>query len=255
MIDKMIRCKDLVLNDQIGSLNEWFYKCPPKGKEIQWKDGKSAKETAKHWVYTIPQPFKDILKDENFKYKICSPEYITSFDPYTGGKRNHDLLIVAENKKKELIIISIESKVDEEFDKTISQKIEEGNEILTKNTNSKLLNRIEELRKTLFSEVNDNQLELRYQLLTAVAGTIAEAKKQNAKKCFLLIQTFKSDEINVTKYNKNQEDLNKFIKKFSKEKYSKILDKELIGPFNIYEDTKYLSKDIELWIGKYIIEI
>ena len=62
MIDKMIRCKGLTPNDHIRSLNEWFIKCPPEGKERHWVDGRSAKETAKHWVYTIPQPFKDILK-------------------------------------------------------------------------------------------------------------------------------------------------------------------------------------------------
>lgn len=255
MIDSMIRCKDLFQNDHIGSVNEWFVKCPPTGKAIHWKDGRSAKETAKHWVYTIPQPFKDILKDWELKFNICSPEFESTFDSNGGNGRNHDLLILAENKLKAPIVISIELKADESFDATLSEAIKKAEENKMKNPKSKGLIRIEELRKTLFGEVNDNQLNLRYQLLTAVAGTIAEAKKQNSKSSFFLIQTFVSEEIDKKKHKQNQDDLDAFINIFSKGKITEILDNKLIGPLHLDTKTKYLAKDIDLWIGKYNIEI
>lgn len=255
MIDKMIRCKTLNINDKIESICEWFYKCPPTGKTKHWKDGRSAKETAKHWVYTIPQPFKDILKTWGLKFNICSPEFVSTFDSNGGNGRNHDLLILAENKLKGPIVISIESKVDETFGGTISETIARAEKNQKENPNSKGLLRIEELRQTIFGKIDENQLDLRYQLLTAVAGTIAEAKKRNSKTSILLIQTFVSEEINKKKYKQNQDDLNVFINIFSNSDIKQIPENQLIGPFQIKSDTKYLATDIKLFFGKYNIEI
>lgn len=255
MIDKMIRCKDLKPHNHIESLNEWFVKCPPTGKEKQWKDGRSAKETAKHWVYTIPQPFKEILKHWNLKFNVCSPEHISTFDSNGGNGRNHDLLIVAENENREPVVISIESKADEPFGDTISDTINAAEERLKKSPNSKGLERIKELRIALFGKEDDSQLSLRYQLITAVAGTIAEAKKQNAKSAIFFVQTFVSDEIDNKKHIKNQNDLDSFINLFSKSKHNTIKTNQVFGPFRISSKTDYLPEDIDLWIGKYNIEI
>jgi hypothetical protein len=254
MIDKMIRCKDLLIHNHIESLNEWFVKCPPQGKEKHWKEGRSAKETAKHWVYTIPQPFKDILKHWKLEFNVCSPEFVSTFDANGGNGRNHDLLILAENENKEPVVISVESKADEPFGNTISDTIKAANERLKKNPNSKGLIRIKDLRSALFGKEDDSQLSLMYQLLAAVAGTIAEAKKQKAKSAIFLIQTFISYEINSIKH-KNQDDLDSFITLFSKSNHTQIHNNQLIGPFRITSKTNHLPDDIDLWIGKYEIEI
>ena len=255
MIDKMIRCKDLAASKEIESLHEWFYKCPPQGKMKHWKDGRSAKETAKHWVHTIPQPFKDLLKERQLNYLLCSPESVSKFDSYGGNGRNHDLLLLAKDKDSKKAVISIESKVDESFGDTLSQRIVAAGKKKIEKPTSKALDRISELRIALFGEENENQLDLRYQLLTAVAGTIAEAKAQNAKSAYFLIQTFVSDELNVIKHNQNQADLNNFLSVFTKGKDATIENKEVLGPFRIETNNEYLSNDIDLWIGKYEIEI
>jgi hypothetical protein len=255
MIDKMIRCKDLQALDHVQSLNEWFVKCPPTGKDKQWKDGRSAKETAKHWVYTIPQPFKDMLKPFKLTYKLCSPEFVTGFDKNGGNGRNHDLLILAENEKKKSVIISVESKVDEPFDKSISDAILEGEDTLFKTPNSKKLPRIKELRKVLFGTENENQLGLKYQLLTAVAGVLAEAKKQKSETAILLIQTFISNEVDKRKYSKNKDDLNALINLLSQGIYNNLDNNVIIGPLRIPNKTDLISNEINLFIGKYEIEI
>ncbi len=255
MIDKMIRCKNLTASNEIESLHEWFYKCPPQGKMKHWKDGRSAKETAKHWVHTIPQPFKDLLKERQLNYLLCSPESVSKFDAYGGNGRNHDLLLLAKDKDSKKAVISIESKVDESFGDTLSKRIVAAGKKKIEKPTSKALDRISELRIALFGMENENQLDLRYQLLTAVAGTIAEAKKQGATSAYFLVQTFISDEIDSNKHNQNKEDLNKFLKVFTKEKYSKIENNEILGPFKIETNNEYLSNDIDLWIGKYEIEI
>lgn len=254
MIDRMIRCKDLVGNDHIGSLNEWFYKCPPEGKEIQWKDGRSAKETAKHWIYTIPQEFKNILKPFKLNYVICSPEFVTHFDKNGGNGRNHDLLIIAENEAKETIVISVESKVDESFGDTLDVAIKKANETLKETPKSKSLIRINQLRETILRGINNDQLNLRYQLLTGVAGILAEAEKQNASKAVFIVQTFISDEIKKKDHNRNQDDLDSFVSYLTNKEIPKIEEGKLIGPLRV-QGNEFIPNDIDLWIGKYDIEI
>lgn len=251
----MIICKDLNIENKITSLEEWFAKCPPQGKEKHWVDGRSAKETAKHWLHIIPCPFIDLLKPLNLKFNICSPEYVTRFDSYKGNGRNHDLLILAENELNENVVISIESKVDESFDNTIAGRIKDAEAEVNKNPNSKALNRIEELRLALFGSVNDDQLNIRYQLLAAIAGTIAEAKKQNAKKAIFLVQTFISDAIDKKKHMQNQKDLNDFVDLISKSKYKEIKDGELLEKISIIGNNALIPCNFDLWIGKYSIEI
>ncbi|MCG9791158.1 DUF6946 family protein [Flavobacterium algicola] len=160
---------------------------------------------------------------------------------------------MAEDKDLNKIVISIESKVDESFGETVSKQIAAAEKKKLEKPTSKAVNRINELRIVLFGELNDNQLDLRYQLLTAVAGTIAEAKKQGAKSAYFLVQTF-IEKVN-NKHIKNQDDLNKFLSVFTKGKDANIENNELLGPFKIETNNEYLSSDIDLWIGKYEIEI
>lgn len=255
MIDEMIRCKNLIKENHIESLCEWFYKCPPQGKLIHWKDGRSAKETAKHWLHTIPQPFKDLLEPKQLKYMLCSPEHVSKFDAYGGNGRNHDLLVLAHTATKENTVISIESKADEPFGDTVANTIAAAEKAKNKNKNSKATERVKELQVALFGELNDNQLNLRYQLLTAVAGTIAEAREQGATTAYFVVQTFVSDEVDTQKHAQNQGDLDNFLNVFTKSKKSKIGINEILGPFRVAANNEYLSDNIDLWIGKYEIEI
>lgn len=255
MVDKMIRCEKFNPKKQIESLNEWFFKCTPQGNLKHWKEGRSAKETAKHWLHTIPQNFKDILAPLKLKYKLCSPEFVSKFDSYKGNGRNHDLLLLAQNEKKENVLISIESKVDESFGDTVRQRILTAEKKKLENPESNAVERIAELRIALFGELNDDQLDLRYQLLTAVAGTISEAKLQNSETAYFLIQTFVSDELNFQKHSKNQNDLNKFLNVFTKSEIEQIENNALIGPFSIKKGTSFLLENSNLFIGKYEISI
>ena len=265
----MIICKNLEINDPIRTTNEWFDKCPPQGKLKHWVDGRSAKETAKHWLHTIPVQFLDLLNDFNLRYKKCSPEYVSKIDNYKGNGRNHDLLIIAENESNKNVVISIGSKIDEPFGETIKERFIAADIELKKNPRSKALNRIQELcdavcgkndkepldlRKAILENSNQEELALRYQLLTAVAGTIAEAEKQGAKTAVFVVETFISAEIDMKKHAKNQEDLNKFIEYLSKGQHKIIHSGK---PLNIGQlpGNEFIPNNIELHIGKIDIKI
>lgn len=254
MIDKMIRCKKLDVTDRIDCLSGWFEKCPPLGKMTHWKDGRSAKETAKHWLHTIPSQFIEILSPFKLNYKICSPEFVSKLDGYGGNSRNHDLLIIAENTENEAVLITIESKADEKFDDTISISLRNAQRVLDEKPGSNQLKRREDLRLAIFGDLSCDQLPLRFQLLTGVAGTLSEAKSQKASKAIFILQTFVSDETKKKDHQRNQDDLDSFVHYLTKGKTQKIEEGQLVGPIRV-PGNKFIPNSIDLWIGKYEIKI
>lgn len=250
----MIICKKLETTETICSLDEWLLKCPPQ-KRSQWQPKRSAMETAKVWICGIPIEYRQTLKGFDLEFELCSPEFVTRFDKYNGNGRNHDLLILAKDKKEEKVIISVESKVDESYGqlvgpclKSIKRQKEEG-----KASNADF--RIEELRKAIFPQLEPNVFEsLKYQLLTAVAGTLAEAKIQGTKKAIFLVQTLLTSSMDKGKHRKNQRDLDSFINVISNGKYPNIRDNDLLGPFK-FPGNQFIPDDVKLWIGKYSIGI
>lgn len=251
----MIICKKLDQNDAICSLEEWYSKCPPQKKDLHWQPDHSAMETAKLWLRGIPMEFLKILKNRDLEYELCAPELNTRFDKYKGNVRNHDLLIIAKDKKDKKIVVAIESKVDEPFDKTIGPYLKAIKRKKENRENSNADYRIEDLRKAIFPQLEMNVFEsLKYQLLTAVAGTLREAKIQGAKKAIFMVQTLVPTTINERKNRKNQRDLDSFIKVISNSQHPNIHDNDLLGPFK-FAGNEFIPDDVELWIGKYSIEI
>lgn len=250
----MIICTKLRSNDSIVSLLEWHFECPPKSK-VHWQPDHSAMETAKLWLNGIPIEFKQILKGFDLEFEQCSPEFVTRFDNFSGNGRNHDLLILAKNKKDGKVIISVESKVDESYGQTIGPYLKSISCKKDNGQNSNADQRIEELRKAIFPQLETNEFEfLRYQLLTAVAGTLAEAKIQGAKKAIFLVQTLKTSVLNEAKNRNNQRDLDYFIRAISNGEYPNIHDNDLFGSFK-FTGNEFIPDDVELWIGKYSVVI
>jgi len=198
--------------ETIQTLDDWKIEFPPQMKDLHWREGRSAMETAKHWLNVIPKEFEDILKCFQLEYVSCSPEHVTKFDEYKGNGRNHDLLILATDQYNENVVISIESKVDEPFDKQIGSYLTKIKLKKDKGEKSNADYRIEKLKIAVFPNVKRDVFEsIQYQLLNAIAGTLAEAKKQRAKKAIFLVQTFISSNMDQKKHLKNQQDLDCFL--------------------------------------------
>ncbi len=247
----MIICKSSISKIPIITIDEWKKQCPPQGKNKQWKDGRSAKETAKNWIKGVPVEFSNTTKTLSVIPSIVLPEFNSKFDDYKGGVRNHDLLILDDVNK---IVVGIESKVDEPFSNNLQNQILLSEIKFQNNPKSKALQRIEDLRKALFGKLEDVQLNLKYQLLTSVAGTIAEAKNRDCKKAVFLVQTFLSQEMDSKKHRQNQRDLDYFVEIISKGKYKIIHDGDLlhIGTLPV---NSFIPDDVELYIGKYSIKL
>ena len=194
-------------NNIITTVEEWYQFAPPKAKGKHWKDGRSAKSLAqfmtdKNQVKKLEDILVELKYDTNGVIS-CTPEANTVL-PCKGNGRNHDLLMIGED-----FVVGIEAKVSEPFGEEISTELIEASD------NKK--GRIDKLANELFgckiNEVKDG-LELRYQLLTGVYGTLREAENNKKSKALFLVIVFtdgitREDENAV---NRNNDDFKNFCK-------------------------------------------
>ena len=195
-------------NDNIITpVEEWYQFAPPKAKGKHWKDGRSAKSLAQFMTdKNQVKKLEDILVE--LKYGTngvisCTPEANTVL-PCKGNVRNHDLLMIGED-----FVVGIEAKVSESFGEEIST------ELIDASDNKK--GRIDKLANELFgckiNEVKDG-LEVRYQLLTGVYGTLLEAENNKKSKALFLVIVFTdgltSEDENAV--NRNNDDFKNFCK-------------------------------------------
>ena len=192
-------------NNIITTVEEWYQFAPPKAKGKHWKDGRSAKSLAqfmtdKNQVKKLEDILVELEYDTNGVIS-CTPEANTVL-PCKGNGRNHDLLMIGED-----FVVGIEAKVSEPFGEEISTELIEASD------NKK--GRIDKLANELFgckiNEVKDG-LELRYQLLTGVYGTLLEAENNKKSKALFLVIVFtdgitREDENAV---NRNNDDFKNF---------------------------------------------
>ena len=152
-------------------------------KKIQWKDGRSAKELAKYLTGcfpNVPEEFEEVLLEfvpANSELD-WDAEYKTDL-PGKGEGRNHDAVLIGKE-----LLVTIEAKTDETLGTLI------GDEINSASVNK--LCRISEMLSFLFRGGFKEYCNLRYQLLTAAAGTILEAEKRGIDTALMCVLVFKS---------------------------------------------------------------
>lgn len=189
--------------DNIVDCKSWEKLRPPKKPDIQWKDGRSAKELAKYITNALPSmplELEDILKnfvDEDAVFD-WDAEYVTQL-PGAGEGRNHDAILYNDD-----IVVCIEAKADETLGNLVGEEM--------KRASVNKLSRLCSLLKILFKDGFKDYADLRYQLITASTGTIIEAQKRGTKNAILLVVVFKSkDHTTKEKLENNNMDIQKFL--------------------------------------------
>lgn len=187
----------------ITDVETWIQIRPPKKEVLQWRDGRSAKEFAKYLTGAYPSVPMEleaaltaiIAKDTRFNWDA---EYVTEL-PGKGEGRNHDGILYNDD-----IVVTIEAKADE----TLGNLIEEE----MKDASVNKLNRIAQLLNLIFKGNFKKYQKLRYQLLTASAGTILEAKKRNLDTAVLFVLVFKTTgDVEEVKLASNHQDVLSFL--------------------------------------------
>ena len=221
---------------QINTVDQWFKAAPPKGESSQWKPGRSAMEMARFALSDrFPSFISDAIRDLAITEKSfeCEPEAKTSFSEGMGtsGPRNHDLLMIGSS-----IVIGIEAKVSESFDKQIKDK--------RAGAGDNMIRRLDSCLDYLYGKNNhpENAESLYYQLFSATIGTILEAERHNKKKALVLFVTFVGDVNKEPQYADHVQANDKAFKEFC---YSLGLG-EKGGKLKSIPGAK--DKDLECWI-------
>ncbi|GHV77446.1 hypothetical protein AGMMS49942_22670 [Spirochaetia bacterium] len=203
-------------NDVIKSMEDWQRIFTNTKKEKHWKEGRSAYSIANFMLNCNgEEKLVNSLKialNMNIHFDKATPELEVRFDSFGHG-REHDLGIWGHTDDNKKVFIGIESKVDEPFDDTIGEEYLEGkaNELSGERTNKVL--RIENLLKKSIVKITKKTFDLRYQLLTAVFGTIAaEDNGVKADYSIMVIIVFKTKLYDDEKGKQNYKDFCNFIK-------------------------------------------
>ncbi len=134
----------------------------------------------------------------------------TTFDTYGGNVRNHDLLLHAVTADGEPVVVCVEAKAGEPLGATVAEQARSADKALAANANSNASTRLANLQKRLCRyPVDDPRVALlRYQLLTAWAGTLAEASE--ATHAVFVLHEFRTDQRPEDKAAANGAELARF---------------------------------------------
>lgn len=247
----------------ITSLEDWLDRAGPKSPG-HWKDGRSAKETARAWLGTrapsLPQEVEALLAGsphfgQPLKWE-AEPEAKLRFDTFAGEPRNSDLLVAASDAHGDYII-AVEAKADEPFGETVGVARSNARKRLAENSRSNGLTRITQLESALLRPVQHGEPandDLRYQLLTATAGALAEAERRGVNRAVLLIHEFVTDETADDKHAANSLDLDRFVRRLSGKAELSVSSGQLLGPF-APPGMPLFRGTIQLFIGKAVRHI
>ncbi len=198
--------------NDIYDLDSWFKVAPPMGAEKQWRPGRSAMELSRYMTANfpnVPAEIENILSDftaSDTEFDWAG-EYVTNFADYDLGRgegRNHDAFMWNDD-----VVVGIEGKADESLG---SQLI--GDAIV--NASGNKMHRIRGMIKMLFGDAPENHKDIRYQLVTATAATLLEAKERNVKNAVLLVLVFKKAGCySEQKIDANNADIDRFLNEIS----------------------------------------
>ena len=134
----------------------------------------------------------------------------STFDSHGGNARNHDLLLHAVTADSQRVVVCVEAKAGEPLGATVAEQAQSAQKALVANPESKALARLTCLHKRFCRyPIDDPRVaQVRYQLLTAWAGTVVEAA--DAAHAVLVLHEFRTDQRPENKAAANGAELARF---------------------------------------------
>ena len=246
----------------IFSVEDWFAIAPPKKGAKHWVDGRSAKELAKAWFPQkgqpqVPEELRQLLdscpQTEGFVFLEGLPEHQVRLDNFGGETRNTDLVLLGYTGKQQKAVVSIEAKADEPFDVTITQRLKTGRA----RQGSNVPQRIELLCQAIFGSSPDTTPalgELRYQLLTGVAGALIETQNRKAALALFVVHEFRSGKVRPENLLANSNDWFNFVRLLPTCADAMPEDGKLVGPIHVPGGI-YVPSGVPLYVGKAVRDL
>lgn len=239
----------------ILSLEQWER---PK-KEYQWREGRSAMELARAWCPAsgpaCPAGVAALLSTHEWTRDLqieeVRPEHVTPL-PERGEGRNHDLWARCTAGGSPFTLC-VEAKADEPFGDTTGDTCAKA---LKRSDATGGVRRARALLKMEFGADTEPDREpwksLRYQLLTAAAGTALQARIDGARRAALVIHEFRSSATTEHLLKRNAEDLEAFLRVLNKGQAVNMEAGTLAGPWTIQMPE---GEQVDLLIGKVVTRL
>ena len=165
------------------------------------KQGTSAPTLAAVWAGPVELmgALRDQPEFEGLRLTHIAVEAQSAVDEFS-GPRNHDLVAHGELPNGERVVICVEAKAGESFGATVEQQTAAASRAkATAEKDNKTSNAPERLKGLLerfvgYPPADRRVQDLRYQLLTALAGTLSEAEERGAQHAVLMVHEFLTDE-------------------------------------------------------------
>ena len=235
-------------------ITKWQGWTRPK-KEYHWKAGRSAMELAKSWfrndVLLPPQEFLSLFNTSphlgGLRITSGIPELVTAL-PERGEGRNHDLALIGKTDSVS-VTICVEAKADESFgNDTIFEYWDRMFQQRQDGKSTRLPERIEQLLAMVNPEISNVEKsewkDIRYQLLTAICGTILQARIDGSNVAVLVVHEFRTASTSDKKHKQNHTELERLMSVVSGGVETNIEAGKLYGSFKM--------GGIDLMIGKVI---
>ena len=246
-------------NAAITNLNEWLEHAGLKDPQKQWVEGRSAMEAARAWLEGAPNgppnEIADLLRSHtDFRHVVVDqvePEARVSFDTQRGEPRIADLVISGHDEHGPFAG-SVEAKADETFGQLLSEVLDAALERTVANPRSGGVERVVELVRALVPFRAPDTVsvgELRYQLLTGVAGTLALAAERRVERAIFIIHVFETEKTSSRRLAANAKDTDQFVHRLSSGAVTRLDDGVLVGPIQV-RGMALSAKPAALYIGK-----
>ncbi|MEO6516281.1 MAG: hypothetical protein ABIP18_11660 [Steroidobacteraceae bacterium] len=244
--------------EAISSIEQWT---PPK-KKIHWKPGRSAMELARAWCPAsgpaCPADIATLLSSHdwtrNIQIEETRPEHVTPL-PERGEGRNHDLWAKCSVDGRPFTLC-IEAKADEPFGETIGDTCASA---LKRSEATGGVRRARALLHMVFGTEAEPDREpyasLRYQLLTAAAGTALQSRADGALTAALVIHEFQGASTSAPLLQRNAEDLAVFLKVLNGGEEVALTQGRFAGPWAVRAGSAADSVVIQLLVGKVVTRL
>ena len=195
----------------ISTLEEWERHF---NSSKHWKKGRSAYSLAdfilnRNGAAHLESRVSSVLSEEVI-FERATPEYLAKFDSYRSPS-HLDIGIFGKVGPGNSLFLGVEAKVDETFGPTVSERYRDALKTRQSNPRTKAPERVEQLLSRYFSENiapdKSRFSDIRYQLLTAAAGTVAVPKDVMV----LCVLVFKTNSYDPQKGEGNYRDYMKFL--------------------------------------------
>ena len=244
---------------RLSTLEEWQVHAPPKRK-THWKDGRSAKESARSWLAAAPALPAEIAATLSSHRDIgtlrdwwAEPEARVRIDDFRGERPNVDVLLVGSDRYGP-VVVAVEAKADEPFGRKVCETWIRARLLLDRKPGSKGVARIERLLAALFGTTMDDRsvLELRYQLLTVAAAAMAEAERRSGHRAIVMVHEFATSRTRGEKRAENARDLDLFVARIGGRR-GPLEPGALAGPFSV-PGKPIVDAEIPLYVGKAVAD-